>query len=103
VVNPMSQDPTGAEAPKLFPVCCDIVAEDGWSYCPGCGEDIDWPPTPKQIAEREERERQHAFKMETDPEYKRRHETRIRFLKLNWDNHVEAYCRDVDPFAQASK
>lgn len=74
--------------------CCDDSMNEDWSYCPSCGEAIDWPQDPKEVAERQAA---HQLRMETDPAYKNLHESSKRLTDAMFGLHLKAFLDYSEP------
>ncbi len=79
--------------------CCTTKLKRSWSYRPGCGEEIEWPPTRAQLAKREADRIEHEHKMATDPAYRSRQE----FLKKCYEHEIRGYIEDVAPYLRGPK
>lgn len=78
--------------------CCTVNLKRAWEYCPCCGEQIEWPPTLAQLAERAARQAEHLRRMETDPVYASRYESDQKLLNWTMSEMVKQYAEADDPF-----
>ncbi len=74
--------------------CCTIKLKRSWGYCPGCGEEIDWPPTRAQLIEQAKRHDEHLRRMAMDPVYKADHEMQQKMMKPWYDMLIREYAEE---------
>ncbi len=79
--------------------CCTIKLKRAWSYCPGCGEAIEWPPTRAQLAKREADRIEHEQRMETDPAYRQHQE----FLRKCYEAEIREFAEDTFVYVSGPK
>ncbi len=79
---------------QMNPICsCGQKAKRGWAYCPHCAEHFDWETKAQKAA----RKKEHLRKMESDPQYRKKHEMMQRFTASVMEHRYRQFVGDVDP------